>query len=379
MTPQLIVGTLSAVALVLLLAGGWKWRSERATALLCLVAGGLVGTLAILKVWPALTDETAFAESELLRQQLSDARVALGESQKQATTRAAAFEALTERFNAHENATQRLVGTLEDSVADLHRRFRGAGGDVILDLPPRAPRTSGASILERGDTVAATLQDLHFLRARPAANPITGPQPLTEQASRQDQTRELVRLRDRLATPIKTEHYDIEPYPTRDLVSGRQGRYYAIDMKNADSGIRYFFDGGKYTLRTGTAEFRSSLNKFVADVLGRMEGNVRYDLYVRGSADQKPYEGRMESGSEYKQVTFLRTVGPDRYSTEKIDAQFERGIVRNTDLPNLRAAFMRDLVASTYPVKSPIILQGTVTPKTDERDRNVELILFVDW
>ena len=53
--------------------------------------------------------------------------------------------------------------------------------------------------------------------------------------------------------------------------------------------------------------------------------------------------------------------------------------VRNQDLPDLRAAFMQKLVADNYPLKTPIILEGAVSPKTDDRDRNVELILFVDW
>jgi hypothetical protein len=375
MTPQLIVGVLCAVAFVLLVMSGWTWRREKATAVLCLVGGLLVGGLTVLKVWPALTDDSAFAEGESLRQQLSDARMALAEQQRQTKATTAALENSTARYAVLDTSSQRMVSSFEEALGELQRRFRSSAGDVNLDLPPRAPVPSSAGLAERGDAIAAGIKDLHFLRARAVAVP----QPAPEQVARQDSTRDLVRLRDRLATPLKTNHYDVEPYPARELIGGRQGKYYAIDMKNADSGIRYFFEGGKYTLRTGTSEFRGSLNTFVADVLGRMEGNVRYDLYVRGSADQKPYEGRMEPGSEYRQVSYLRALGPDRYAAEKIDAQFEGGIVRNNDLPNLRAAFMRDLVASNYPIKPPIILQGTVSPKTDDRDRNVELILFVEW
>jgi hypothetical protein len=182
-----------------------------------------------------------------------------------------------------------------------------------------------------------------------------------------------------MAASVKTANYDVEPYPARELIGGRPGKYYVVDMKNAASGIRYFFDGGKYVLRTGTAEFRTSLNAFVADVLGKMEGNVRYDLFVRGSADNMPYEGRLDPAHEYRQISFLRQSGPDRYASQMAETLIDRGIVRNTDLPNLRAAFMRDLVASTYPVKPPVILEGAVAPKTSDRDRNVELILFVDW
>jgi hypothetical protein len=375
MTPHLIVSALAAIALLLLVMTGWKWRSDKATAFVCLVSGIVVGGLAVLKVWPALTDETAFAEAEQLRQQLSDVRIALADQQRLAKANAVSAQDMSQRLEVVRSTSEKLVTTLEESVGELQRRFRSANGDVILDLPPRAPPLPSAGLAERSNTVAGSIQDLHFLRARPAALTLPTPEP----ALRLDATRDLLRLRDRLATPLKTDHYDVEPYPARELIGGRQGKYYAIDMKNADSGIRYFFEGGKYTLRTGTSEFRGSLNKFVADVLARMEGNVRHDLYVRGSADQKPYEGRMEPGSEYRQVSFLRAIGPDRYAAEKMDAQFERGVVRNTDLPNLRAAFMRDLVASTYPIKTPIILQGAVTPKTDERDRNVELILFVEW
>ena len=86
-----------------------------------------------------------------------------------------------------------------------------------------------------------------------------------------------------MATRLSTPSYDVETYPDRELLRGRYGRYYVVDLKNAASGVRYYFEGGKYTLVRGTQEFRASLNTFVGDVLSKFEGKVNYQLFVRAA------------------------------------------------------------------------------------------------
>jgi hypothetical protein len=55
------------------------------------------------------------------------------------------------------------------------------------------------------------------------------------------------------------------------------------------------------------------------------------------------------------------------------------GVVRNKVLTNLRAAFLKDLIREIHPVKPPDILEGAVTPVASDKNRNAELILFVEW
>jgi hypothetical protein len=238
-------------------------------------------------------------------------------------------------------------------------------------LPVRTGTTGAAG--QRYEQIVDTARELRNLQPRSVAAP---PSPALVQ--RQDQTRDLMQLKDRMGARLSTPSYDVEVYPDRELIGGRPGRYYVVDLKEAVSGVRYYFEGGRYTISRSSAEFRTSLNTFIADVLGKMEGNVRYDLFVRGSADRKPYQGRFEPGFEYRQVRFLRSAGGDRYRNDTGERTLD-SVVRNEDLPDLRATFIRNLVAESYPVKPPIVLEGSVTPKLDNRDRNVELILFVDW
>jgi hypothetical protein len=193
-----------------------------------------------------------------------------------------------------------------------------------------------------------------------------------------DEMAELMQLKDKLNTQMNTPNYEVSVYPDPELVKGRRGKYYVIDIKDADKGAKYFFDGGKYTISTRQEQFRTSLNSFVKDVLEKMQGRVEYQLMVRGSADSKPWRGQFETGHEYKTLKYLKSIGPDKYVNEVSDVQLDRSL-NNGDLPNLRAAFLQKVVGSVYPVKEPVILQGVVSDKVNTGDRNAELILFVNW
>jgi hypothetical protein len=218
----------------------------------------------------------------------------------------------------------------------------------------------------RGELRALT--DFRVRQAAAVATPTPAPQP----------TPELAQLKDKLGARLSTPSYDVEVYPDKEMIKGRQGRYYVVDLKNATSGIRYFFAGGKYTLGLGNAEFRTSLNTFIGDILGKFEGKVRYDVFVRGNADGKPYQGAFEPGFEFHTIKYVRSLGNDKFGLDTSERSIGQS-VQNEDLPDLRAAFMQKVITEAYPLKPPTILQGTVTGKTDDRDRNAELILYVDW
>ncbi len=185
-------------------------------------------------------------------------------------------------------------------------------------------------------------------------------------------------LRDKMGVEMRTENYDVSLYPDNEVLEGKKGRYYVIDLKEAKSGIRYYFQPGRYTIDKRIPEFRSSLNNFAKDVLEKMHGKVDYQLLVRGSADKAPFSGKLELGHEYKEISFMKSVGDDRYASGLVNAAV-RESVANEDLPNLRAAFLQQIIANAYPLKAPVILEGSVTPRHAEGDRNVELLLYVNW
>ena len=190
--------------------------------------------------------------------------------------------------------------------------------------------------------------------------------------------RDVMNLRDKMGVEMHASDYDVSLYPDNEVVSGKKGRYYVIDLKEAKSGVRYYFQPGRYTIDKRAPEFRASLNAFAKDVLETMHGKVEYQLMVRGSADKAPFSGQLEPGHEFKQIAYLRSAGDDRYVTD-LTSTMVNATIANSDLPNLRAAFLQKIIGDAYPLKNPIILEGTVSPRIAEGDRNAELLLFVNW
>ncbi len=339
-------------------------HAHRLTRFNATVRGALAGVLGVLLlaatalyVWPALTDTSL----DVLQADLAARK---GEINK-----------LSAEKSLLSIEADRLI---RDATAATHREARdmaALAADVaqvrwVLTTGPKAlmadePFPSGTTPQER---LRADVLSLATLRAAPVTTASIDRTPPSA----------LDALKGQMAARMTTPNYDIEAYPDRELIRGRAGRYYVVDLKNASSGVRFFFDGGKYTLARSSQEFRTALNSFVGEILSKFEGKVDYALFVRGSADQKPYEGTFEAGAEYRRIPFVRALGGDKYGVEMSERRVD-GRVRNADLPDLRAAFLQKIVAETYPTKPPTILEGAVTPKTDNRDRNVELIMYVNW
>jgi hypothetical protein len=338
------------------------------------VLSGLVavvlGAVTYTTFWPALTLLAAGDETVRLRADLAnatrqnetlqtDARSSKTLAERQASEIALLTRSQSERLITLQAEIDRVVGAVADPRSGL-----------AVETPTRAALSSAShGSATHFDRVTSSIRDLATIRPKDAV-------PATRTT---DQTRDLMQLRDRMGARLSTPSYDVEVYPDKELVGGRVGKYYVVDLKDAASGIRYYFDGGRYTLARGNAEFRSSLNAFIGDVLGKMQGNVRFDLFVRGSADRKPYEGRFEQGQEITNVRYFRSLGGDKYGREQAELKISDGIVRNKDLPNLRAAFLKGLITEIYPVKPPEVLEGNVTAADRTKDRNAELILFVEW
>lgn len=348
-------------------------------ALLGVASGLVLLATSYFVLFPLMEDE----EGQRLRQQLTATQAAeatvradLAKVRRDhadaETEKAALTRRLEQAQRTHAAQLDQIQAEIERTRTALTHRDSGLELELTTASMPR--------VAERHEQVIARAQELALLRPRPQVQPQPAPPlpPAPQVEQRIEQVRGLVDLRERMAVKMSTPSYDVEVYPDREMVGGRRGRYYVVDLKNADSGIRFFFEGGRYTLSRADGEFRRSLNAFVLDILNKLDGNVRYDLFVRGSADRAPYEGRFEDGHLYRQIRFLRNGGGDRYTSEMGERTLG-SMVRNQDLPELRAMFLSRLVADIYPVKPPYILEGGVTGKTSNRDRNAELILFVDW
>lgn len=189
---------------------------------------------------------------------------------------------------------------------------------------------------------------------------------------------ELRDLKERMAYGYSTDDYNVEVFPDNEMIKGKKGSYYVIDLKDAEGGAKFGFAAGKYTLDRSDKKFRKALSVFMRDVAEKLEGNIDYQLMVRGSADAAAYRGLQNKDYQYREISYLPEVGEGRYLTTETVRQVEVKIV-NEDLPFLRAKYLKELVGDVYPTSVANILEGQITSKVNKRDRNAELLLFVNW
>lgn len=362
------------VGLGLIISTVALFRDYGQRGLLALVSGAGLLVAAVFWLPPLLAEPGKDPQVDSLRAELAKAQTQASDAARDVVAVTSKLEVESKARTSAEIALNESLTAIGQDVDKLQLQYSEPESAIYLDTATiSAASASQAEPPERIERIRNTLDAMRQLKTRTAFSPVQ-----QDSTPSMNDTRELMGLKDKMSTRLETKTYDVELYPDKELVGGRQGKYYVIDLKEAANGIRYYFEGGKYSLARGSAEFRSSLNTFIGDVLKKMEGKVRYDLFVRGSADSKPYQGRMEQGLSYQKIALLRHAGDNRYDSQPSELQLS-STVQNEDLPNLRAAFMRDVVAENYPVKRPVILEGSVSPQSSDKDRNVELILFVDW
>ncbi|MEO0619563.1 MAG: hypothetical protein AAFZ01_09805 [Pseudomonadota bacterium] len=366
-----------AIAVALLFAMVLAWSRHRIVGAL----GALAGTVLLGGVWLYGFDDNRVAEL----------RAVISAEQKQNADLRDDLDIAQARRDDLGDELRAALKVHSDQLARLHRRAdeigRRYGAAVIeptagsdtspIDWSARAP----VSIENNNRRYTAARQQIERLNAaleRATAARATPPAPGPDIEDARELRAEIKELRKSLAYGIKTENYDVDVLPDNELVNGQAGRYYVIDLKHAASGLKFRFPGGQYTLARSSAPFRKALTAFVADVAGKLEGEVDYGFFVRGSADSVPFRGRQVDEYRYNEVKYLKSVGQGRYRLGAL-VHPVRASIRNRDLPFLRARFLKDVVASTYPVSTPVILEGTITDRASNADRNVELILYVDW
>ena len=199
---------------------------------------------------------------------------------------------------------------------------------------------------------------------------------VAESASGENET--LAALRKALDSKMATNGYKVEPIGEPEFVAGKPGRYYHIELKGLKSGQRFTFDSGKYTFQSSRNDYKASFNTFASDVLKALEGQAKFELFVRGSADAQAYSGVLEPGFEYRKLSYLPSVGKGRH-LGNLATVGVNSAVKNSDLPNLRGEYLRGYLGELYPAKPATMLEGIVTKKDSPAARYTELILFVAW
>jgi hypothetical protein len=205
---------------------------------------------------------------------------------------------------------------------------------------------------------------------------------------------------------IETPYYKIAPVPNEQMVSGKNGKYFYVDLSSSQrKAIR--FASGEYALNNqDSALFQKALQQFQSDVMAwAQEGNA--EIYIRGQADQL---GNATFLNEFQEPV---CVGKERFSdiwyheklTEKsswfanervrkklsfsfgatlpepIQSWLEKlgtpRVYRNTDLPELRARYLQCKYQQMYPIVPVSILAGRVNDAIGSKFREATLLMYI--
>jgi hypothetical protein len=182
---------------------------------------------------------------------------------------------------------------------------------------------------------------------------------------------------------LETDLYKIHRIVETQFVEGKEGNYFEIDLRHAETKKVICFQAGKYVIDGFDIHFCDAVNTFVQDILeNRHIRNKKYELYILGSADIAGHDTFFaETDSRYlfpngiKCLEIADSGNPYRYKDVKknVGSQYT-----NVDLPNLRAAFVKLKIDEMRLINKEItILSGSVTSVVNQLDRNAKLILYI--
>ena len=175
---------------------------------------------------------------------------------------------------------------------------------------------------------------------------------------------------------LAAKDYTITKMRQTNLVRGKSGHYYRVVIKNAANGRGYKFASASYSKVEPEAQFMQSLTKAIGDIKRSLDGRRDFQIYVRGNASAGKYIGSVAPGYEYNDIMVLEQFR-GRYD-EELEEYVYGPRVTNKDLPNLRGAYLQELISKNYKVKKPIILNGKVSQSKDSSKQAVAIILYVE-
>lgn len=180
---------------------------------------------------------------------------------------------------------------------------------------------------------------------------------------------------------INTDDYKTTKLPTKEKVQGDKGCYYLIDLKDAKQPPEIIlFDAGKYTKEELDRVTLNSLEKINKEIFYKLKSNnISYKVFVIGSADiagdSKPYIDELIE-KDSLEIKFL-IKNPN--NSEQYLNEYETKIIpkkyANKHLPNLRAAYIQEKLKNLDIYSE--ILNGEVTKKVNEKERNAAIILYL--
>ncbi|MTB53324.1 hypothetical protein [Lewinella sp. W8] len=184
---------------------------------------------------------------------------------------------------------------------------------------------------------------------------------------------------------IERPYWEATFHPDDEVVEGYVGRYFQVELKNAEKVVKLLFGPGEYFMkkRDFRDNYGSVIGAFVAETLSaiRKSDQRKVKLFIQGSADitgQNSFRGNLDESYYFDEIEMLPMKGSDENFGQTPTSKTipERGF-RNEDLPNLRGQYLREMIKIYAKKLDPIVLEGSVKEKVDKADRNAVIYLFI--
>ena len=184
---------------------------------------------------------------------------------------------------------------------------------------------------------------------------------------------------------VKRPYWDAVFHPDDEVVEGFKGKYFEVQLKDAEKNVSLLFRSGK-TYFMDKKDFRekygSTIGAFVTEALHYMrkadEGAVK--LFVQGSADisgQETFRGKLDERYFYEEVTVLPKKEDDEtFFSKEVNKTIPQQGFTNSDLPDLRGNFLKEMISIYSRKLKPVLLEGAVQEVKGEKERNAVIYLF---
>jgi hypothetical protein len=176
-----------------------------------------------------------------------------------------------------------------------------------------------------------------------------------------------------LDTP--SPYYSSQVLGQRTLVAGLTGDWYVIRLKLGGKPLS--FGDGQFRLPEAVQELTESALQLHKDLLAPIRQVAKYTgLFLRGTADYRRLLGAPKE-LQVRELKILRRLPDDTY--EGFPRRLSQPAhLRNEDLPNLRADWLRQHIRPLLQSDSSSDIE-ILDNRQPDNERTVELIVYVEW
>jgi hypothetical protein len=188
-------------------------------------------------------------------------------------------------------------------------------------------------------------------------------------------TRRMAQLTSITERGLTTKYYSLTRLPQTELVLGMSGTYLSAQLRRSNDGLPFVFAEREYRV-AAESDIRIAGERLVSEVLDSIGEVVGYKVFLRGGADARNYEGPRDPNYAYDTILFLPPTVEGKYSNVPSQHTFGE-LIRNDDLPNLRAVQFRSSLKPLFPNQDMQVLGNSPGTEFADHLRTVEIVIYI--